>query len=331
MLYKNIDSLISQPDFDFFLRIAKLGIESTFELGKNLETIYEWEYKYHKIQQAKNMHPKRKENLLNIIEQELSPIIDQISGDLGAVYDAWLKKHALLNPEDWAEARLPYEEFLDYGVEFSLGVIKNEYERYGGSNFEEKFVNCNLEYFIPFFNEIKNDLINYNYDELEYFEEREDEEEIEYTKEIIERLSSMDLNNPHDLKEFINEYYYIESDNLIPKITNDDSLFTMLINFYAKEVFPLWFNKWEAEGIVDTREEIEGIYLDLININELSFNNALSAINIALNAAHQTGSMLEYIVEDHPDVDEVFLSSLSEKSSEEINQWDRALVELGVW
>lgn len=346
MLFKNIktvDELIKlatslfkqlYSEEDFFLRIAKLGIRSSENLSENLETLYEWEYKYHQILYSQKTNPYRKEKLIEFIKQSLQPVVANIQEALMETYENWLSKHALLNPKDWAKARVDFDEFEDYGPDQTLHNVKWEYLNLGGENFELNFFKTNLKYFKNYFEEVKNDNINYLYEELEYAKTHEDEEEIKRLEEDIEYLENLNFDNEKEFDNFVDEYYYIDEyvsgEKADSIFTNHSQLYEMTLDFLEKKIFPLWFAKWEPQGIVKTRETIEEIYSQLQGVNNLPFQKILGVVNIALNASHQTGLMMDYIEYMHDTTPED-LENLSNKSEEEINKWDRDLVELGVW
>ena len=147
---------------------------------------------------------------METIEKYLRPVIDNVQEALLDVYDDWLNKHALLDPKEWAEGRMDWEEFEAYGEETALSNTKFEYENLGGKNFEIEFFNTNKEYFKSFFREVKNDIINHNYEELEYAKTHEDEDEIERLEEDITTLENLDFDNDQDFNQFVAEYYYID-------------------------------------------------------------------------------------------------------------------------
>jgi len=330
-----IDALIKQAaETEFFIHLARLDIDPSKNLEENLETIYEWEYKYHKILQSQKTNPYRKEKLLNTIEQQMRPVVDRIIEDLSDVFRDWLSKHAILNPREWAEARVDMDEFEAYDPETTLGTVKYEYETLGGKNFEINFFKENKEYFKRFFEEVRSDIINMYYDDLEYYIEHEDTEEIERMQQVIDDLENMDLDNEEDFNRFINEYYpideYMDEGSLSDQISNHPKLYSMLVNFLADKVFPLWFAKWEDQGIEQTRESIEEIYNELEQAKNSSFRKVLSVINKALNAAHQTGPMMDYI-SDRYEISSDLLNNLSNLGKNEIDAWNRDLTEIGVW
>jgi hypothetical protein len=329
----SLDELIKLSEEDFLIKLARFDINLAYNLSDNLETLNEWEYKYSRIFYSKKTNPYRKEKLLDTIEQQLRPVVENIKEALLDVYTEWLAKHALLDPKEWAKARVDYDDFEAYGEETSLSNTKYEYERLGGENFEIEFFKTNLEYFTNFFKEVRYDIINHYYEELEYAETHENEEDIERYKEDIETLENYDFDNEEDFNSFVGEYYYIDEyvdEAMVSNLFQHHSeLYEMILEFLEKKVFPLWFAKWEPEGIVETRENIEELYLKLQNTDKLPFQQIPGVISEALSSSHQTGPMMDYISEHH-DIDFDFLLSL-DKPEEEIEKWNRELSYLGVW
>ncbi len=320
---RSIDHLL-----ELFNKIARIVPSVTNKLDADLETLTEWEYKYHKILNAPNLHPKRKENILNKIEVELEPITGYIIESLQDVYIDWLNKHALLSPRDWAEARLDYAEFEAYGAKTAIESTKNEYKRYGGRNFETKFFMTNINYFKDTIGETLDFEIDDTRYMLEESEKQNNTEEMQQYQAKLNYLENLDLNNETDLIEFTNNDTYVYLEDSATLLLNHPDLYDMLIDFLEKEIFPLWFDRWEAEGIVDTRENIEELYSKLQEAQSTPLKQKMVIISEALNAAHQTGSMLDYISNKHDNIDKKFLDSLSNK---DVSQWDEELKEMGVW
>lgn len=320
---RSIDHLL-----EIFNKIARIVPAVTDDLATDLEILTEWEYKYHKILNASNLHPKRKQNILNKVEAELEPITRFIIESLQDVYADWLSKHALLSPRDWAKARLDYDEFEGYGAETTIASAKNEYERYGGRNFETKFFMTNIHYFKDTINEILKSEVDNARSELEYYEKQNDTEAAQNQQERLDYFENLDLNNEDELINFFENDAYVYLDDNSTLLSNHPNLYDMLIDFLEKEIFPLWFDRWEAEGIVETRENIEELYNELQEAQNVPLKQKMGIINEALNAAHQTGPMLDYISNKHDNIDKKFLDSLSNK---DVSEWDEELKEMGVW
>jgi len=331
MNFKSIKNIFDLIKLSKFIETSNLGIDVSEDMAENLETIYEWEYKKYKIEQSLGINPKRKDNILSIIEVNLNKVLNKVGEDLLKVFDKWLETHALLSAETWARSRL----IDSHDEEFSLNMVEDEYYRYldeigekDQHDFKKEFFLDNLKYFKNIFEEEIEYTIQSLNEELDYFKETEDEESYKNTKENIEYLENLNLDNPQELEEYIDTYWYFDSENLDPIIKEHPDIQEMIKNFYEKRVFPLWFDYWEQQGIVETRETIEEIDYELKNLKNKSLKDKIVTINIALNTSHQTGSMLDYIEEEHYNVDKFLLDELSNKDTTE---WDEDLAKMGVF
>lgn len=322
---------------DLFLRKAEIDIKPSYELSENLSTLYEWEYKYHLISQATNMHPKRKENILKLVENGLTHIIDYITDALKIIFKKWLDQHAILDPHKWAETR--YQEALDLGYEKDIDYIRSEYTRYAednGQDFNDKFIKFNIHYLKDWLELFKSDVINMKSEDLEYSQQSGDNESEQQFIQEIDMITNIDLDNENDLHFFINEYVFNYFDDLSTLMTvieqsNEYVFKDMCINFMEKITFPLWFDEWSSQGIEDTRNDLEQVYENLETIDKHPISNRIVIINQALNSVHQTGSMLDYINQEFSDVDKKFLDSLSNTSETKIEAWKDDIVNMGVW
>jgi cellulose biosynthesis protein BcsQ len=98
------------------------------------------------------------------------------------------------------------------------------------------------------------------------------------------------------------------------------------ITAYEKIVFPVWYDYWSAMGIDETRDTIEEIYDQIVNITKYPLQKQFVVLNTAKNASHQNGSMLEYY-EEKWGMDYVLFEKLTEIDTSE---WDEELEEIGV-
>jgi hypothetical protein len=110
------------------------------------------------------------------------------------------------------------------------------------------------------------------------------EDEVEFA--IRERFEEMELQEAM-------EYFDPDFDSLLRNADPDDTE-SFLIAFAEYMVFPVWFDYWQPQGIEETRNRIEQMTMKLQNPNQ-DLNRAFADVNIALNIAHQTGDMTEYI------------------------------------
>jgi hypothetical protein len=317
----NIDELLKYAD--------TLGIKLLDDLSNNLETIYEWEYKFHKINNSESTNEKRKNFALKRINLELNPVLNKVIQDLSNVYQKWLDNHALLSPRTWAVNRI--KEFKEMEeLDLLMGNMESEYNRYVNtekSEFDRDFIETNKDLIIPYLKEIMNDEINSYTNELEDAKYRENEADIqEFTERINtlnERLDNPDNMNSFEIEDYI--YTFYESLDSFFKNVKQNDLEEMAIRMYEEIIFPAWYGHWQEKDIDTIRANNENIYNQLQSADNL--NDKFKIINIALNGVHVTGDMTDYISEIDSEINTEFLSRLSNLDTA---QWDKDLTLLGI-
>jgi len=298
-------------------------ISAKDDLKKELEVLYEWEYKYNFIKQNMNIrNEKRINKMLQAIQKKLNPILNSISGKLIEVFEDWLEKHALLSPKNWARKRIEdLEESMDFDeTDRMLEEMYSEYDRYSNiskQEFTNKFneiAKVEIDSYVA--GEILDNEVNSFYDELNYAKEEEDEERIKELEEKIKELENMGG------LEYIDKYVGNEVFELY-----GDSLYTRdaFIRGYEELVFPVWYKHWKKEGIDKTRKRVEISFRNLQkSLKERSLGKKIMYINIALNESHQTGSMMDY-VKGRYDVSESDLDKLSNIDNKTIKKWEKEM------
>lgn len=319
------------------IKFAQIWNVSTDTFKDKFKAIYELEYKYQAINKNNNIMPQRKENILNQIEKKLQEIIPEIKNTFLKVFEEWLQAHALLDPGQWAKARL--EDFKEEGEFFQIDAALAELHRYaiGSVNYSEirtDFMRNIDEYMekIPALQKIeeaiqeeyKENIINQlDKEEIEYFNEEHGtnfsatEEGIDKAIEYIEKQNIG-----------IELYTIISSlENLIA-IANNLGLFeSLIIQIYKNLIFPHWYDYWQSQGIEKTRKNVENVYKTLQQ-NSNNIQEEIKKINIAFNTAHQTGNLIEDYLEQHiqESISSDFFNYLSQGSY--IQETDEALEEL---
>jgi hypothetical protein len=313
---KSVDEFLFKYDKVFSLssfikRMAfYLGIEEQDELGKNLELMTEWEYKYYKIKNSNTISDRRKHSILKEIEVELTPVLNSIIESLKDVYEKWLGSHAILSPRTWAEKRMEELENADTPIEEIYEFTVAEYERYGGNNEKEDFINANIDTI----RQIVAQLVDEQNNGIE---------------EDSEDYLSIDLSDDNEISDFI-DGVFDDTKQFISSIYHGNLSYLaeeMIINFNEKCVFPLWYGEWSYRGIDETRENIEKIYKTLLSANTEPFSEKFVIITVALNSSHQTGSMVDYVEDMDPSANQRFLDYLS---GMDVSYWDKELSEWGV-
>jgi hypothetical protein len=100
---------------------------------------------------------------------------------------------------------------------------------------------------------------------------------------------------------------------------------------YKNFVFELWYDYWAAQGIEETRKDIQEIYNQLVNADESNIGNFMAVMSLAINAAHQTGDMTDYISSDTGEGSKEIKRTMDYVSSPEFTKnVDEELQEAGI-
>lgn len=318
MIYRKCASLE-----EFLVYAYGLSIPLSSELSDNLRSIYEWEYKYHKILQQ-DIFPKRKERMLQTIQENLAPVFKSVADSLASVYGEWLSAHAITEPNQWAGQRL--ESTKEYSDEAgALEIAVAEYNRYNQSgDIEQDFLQACYVSLEPWAEEMVESDIQLYEGQLNslYQDEQYDEESIEESKSQIEYLVSLRDEGGLELVRYYVENMYGFNEfigSVVPSLSSVDEI---IRDFYEYAVFPAWYDYWSDRGIDEIREKNEEVYNSLINLDPTDMGGASATINIALNNVHASGSMLEYVEERFDDVNKNLLDELSNADTSE---WDEDL------
>ena len=330
------------------IKLAQIWkVENDGSFSDWIKAIYELEYKLQALNNFKfKGNPERKENITNNVEKELGQFIKVVKEPLLQTFATWLDNHALLDPSQWATARV-YEggdSAIDmYGEESAFDNAIAEYSRYklkGGVKQEQVFSEMineaiNMEGQFPSLQKIKEwyqlgekerleqDLSTEGYENFGNIYGQDfasNEQAQQYIEQMVENFDLGDyLFFDEGIENFINTLENVGID-----IEN------FLIELYQNLVFPLWFNYWQDQGIEETRNLVQNAYDKLSQNGDINYN--IAAINHALNTTHQTGDMIEYIGQYAPEVDayniEKMLDSLS--SNEFLPKWNKELRSIGV-
>lgn len=315
------------------LKQAEYDIDLTEHLSEDIETMYRWEYKYHKIQQM-NMFPRRKENILKNIEQSLEPVLDSIRETLIDVFGNWLAAHAITNPQQWAEVRVDKDFEVGEGEAGAFEAAFQEWSRYvrgfdqrpkvdyrgirrddpkQQGEFAQLVVAKFPEYYTAYANEY-NDL---QIDDTRYeMEHTNDEDELQELQERLDELEKYDDMSGEDLSRWMSDMY---GDTELFNLIQENCTYDQLVGIRRDIVFPVWYSEWGAQGIDAVRDDIENIYDKMENARGMK--EAIPIISMALNAVHMGGSMLDYIQESKDsNVTEQFLDNMSNLDTEELDK-----------
>lgn len=314
--YASFDSL------NALTRIARFGIKESEDLSDNIYTIYEWEYKYHRIATS-NIFSTRKQNILSAIQEDMQPIINNVINALASVYSQWLDEHAILDPHTWAVKRVG--DIADSSLEDLIAVAKSEYSRYVNTSPDEFYVDL-IVYGAAYISNVVESLIAEDVANYEVEIEGNPELANDY-QPSIDYLQSIDVNDGLAVKDYILETYGTV-EYFLTNFVGTDATVNMLIALYEGCIFEAWYAHWSDYDIDSVREQNEQIFQQLLSVDKSDFGSVMAAINIALNGVHVTGSMLNYIGNVDYNVDKEFLTSLSNMDT---SAWDEDLQAFGVY
>lgn len=289
----------------------KIGSFDTDE--EKIEAIYEIEYKYGKIKNS-NIIPKRKENILNILENTGNELLDEIASQLYDGLDKYLTLHANKGFDDF------YDEMID-----SIGNDKDLLEymltRYNRLDLEDyidedflKMLANERVYDDIFEDYYDNDILNIT--ERYFDKEFTDEEEAKEYLENEENISDL-----YDLKE-----WFIDNKKLSDIIEIYDIPYgyekELMERIYDDYLQGLYDNFPGIEGVID---DVKGFHEKLLDFESLTFKEKNVIFNEALNLFHYSG----LIASDYAylDVTGEFLDDMSNK---DVSEWDEELKEIGV-
>ncbi len=323
-----------------------------------VKALYELEYKWSMLKQRPfNGHPRRYENILQSVQNNLVEAAELAKDMLIKVYEEWLSGHAITDPLEWGEART--RDIVDMGdFEYVLEGLIAEYVQYSNPNaamsfgynrdnnvfelFKKGFFQAlNQENLPKNLQAIKNGII-YGYREYmvetfldnprEFNNMYGTEFEIEDQDEAEEYISKLDIGHIYDA-----EYFYFDTIQEFQDAIDRLNAYTpyyvdlkgLASEMYTSMVFPVWFAKWQGEGIEATRESVEDTYKLLLSASPEDLGDMSAKVNLAVNQAHQTGEMSTYIENTYDSNDiQAVLSELTQGIY--VENWNEELREIGV-
>ena len=336
----------------FLTKFAQVwDVATTGSFLDEIKRTYELEYKLSMIRNRRfSGIERRRETIEQKLEENLEESLEGLMEIFQNLFSGWLRAHAITDPQEWSVAR---------GNEYNSGIseinnIVDEYMQYRNNNqpwqssyrydqaeTERAFqtmlsdLSGKIEQMPSFRKLAEIQVDNYKqmlYDDLSYsgleeFNERmgtslADESQAEnYIDSLSHTAIDVDFSN-YDIETFVRS---AEELGISREVFQD---------LRQHAVFPLWYQYWQAMGIEYTREDNEAIYSRLTSAK--SIGDSIAAINLAINAVHQNGSMLDYLGE-YGGVNDLIidpsgivstLSALTE--GDYIDEWNAELREIGV-
>ena len=334
------------------------------EFKSQLMAFYELEYKYSMLI-SRPFHgvPQRRENITRNIFNELSSLANEVKIPVLATLEKWLSSHALLDPRLWASQRVRNNsqyEYMEYD-NFNTSSIKemyqsmiSEYIEYTDKNkiyqddkeglFNSEFMKMlreavsnidsfpELKEFLSSFIIVYQDMLYGDLDE-EGFEEFGSRIGVQFNNEEQARLYIDNLDDKNiDYYTMMDISGINDLDDFVKSVTNATAWQEVLEEFNREFIFSKWLSHWKAKGIEGTRKSVEQAYNMLNVASPKDMGNFTAAFSHALNIEHQSGSMLTDYLEPETGSDGLkeFLTNLSNKTSSDIDVWNKQLREIGV-
>jgi len=274
---------------------------------ENMELLYKINYMYDMMRNSQfSGNPTRKENMLKITKKKGYELTDELLSDIHDVFVDWCYAHDL-DRDKFAENRLEGLEGEDYEV--MLDYVISQYERFSGSNYN--IIELYLEKVdknAPLYDwlvEVAEENIKYLEDNNE---DGKNDEQIEYSRSNIKDgdFSELDLHN-----------HYIVSSALDGYIIDFEEFISELMGTY---VYDALHDKYP--GMVETYTTIDNVVDKIEELLQTTNNlsDRYTWLNYALTISHNTGSMLDYIQGEFPDITEEFLTKLSNTDVTEYNK-----------
>lgn len=306
-------------------------------LSGMLYALYELTYKYQYLQ-IHNFkgHPARLQNILKNIESSAKLVIADIVDILQPCFENWLSGHALLTPRTWASKRV--EEWFEIGggsPSSLASMIAGECDiQRKGKKFnistelhrlDEPVKNGQTHVLSKLFETAKLELIEADIENALYENKKEQRNEEEIEAEIKQRYEEMPFS------EYLSTFYNDDLETFIEQSSKFYDLEEICIELAQFLCFPIWYGFWKPQGIDQTRQRIENAYQMIKAVEHQPIKQAFVNINIVINACHQTGDMLDYIIDYTNDSrGEIRHAMETLSNSPSFPDWDLDLQDVGL-
>lgn len=280
-----------------------------------VKDFYRFEYTYSMLRQKPfKGNEVRKQNILKRVEMNLREVTEEIRNSLLPVFQEWLRHHAITNPSEWAQDRVSRlweegisETYRDLIWEYIKYEYEDDYRRSTTPEAHAKLLRRAerdltgnpavlqalkqvLDWDTLVEDKVKYEMEEFDSDPEEITDRWSIPEEITDREEVEEFLRA-EFQESNDLEDFLPDGIESALNSADP-----DSVEPFLVELGAELVFPAWYRFWGARGIDTTRNRIETLAEKLQEpITDTGVGYA--TVNAALNASHQTGSMLDYVSE----------------------------------
>jgi len=297
----------AQVSYKFAKFIDDIELTNEWNFEENVTDLHELEFKYNTIANTTSyIHPKRQENILNIIRNKAESYFENIKEKIIEAFELWKNDHRIDNPELWAEKVLEMMEdssdnpdnvveyIMENGIQWGGSTLtKEDIIKHVDPNIIKQMVQDDMMYSLEPYEYQLEEWLNINHPEWK----KEIEDPIEYTQthDLQDDFQDNYLNNL-DVQAYIIVY---EAFNLVDYYTVKKAI--------EEELYPSYMLQWKG-AITEIIENISKAVQELENINENdSISKMTAAISIALNVMHVGGN----ISQDRLNYSDDFLTEMS--------------------
>jgi len=295
-----------------------------YDIGQYFCALYELTYKYDQI----DLHEfdGDKVDVLAIAEAGIRDSAGRIIEMLKPVFSQWLESHAITDPKKWGMARVALleegvspREWLEAAVSEYSSLMSRLEGRLWSQSVSEWYRNRS-------FRELPDHL-----DEMPALRGA--------AKAFVDEMYEMDMENWREgdldekpVKPDVDEAFEYGFLDDLSSLEYMDDPSRIVAEIFAEMVFPVWYMRWESEGISATRLRVKRAYESLLSIDTalktIPIAELSKKLNVIINTAHQTGSMLEHIENMYGgDINEELLDQLTNLDT---GQLDWSLEAMGV-
>ena len=241
-----------------------------------LSNIYEWEYKYNKVL-GMSIPERRKDMMLEKIEDKVNPIVSAIVGVLKSTYQDWIEFHNFSSIDDQA-SKFVTDASVN-GTDFLLGTMWNDYTRYCYTNEFNKMQDA--IYAISQLPEVAPIAFNCVDAEIYLLEKKDSLSEVDYNNQLI-YLESLYNNVEEAIGNYAINYGGIASfiDLIIEEGVNAESIaYVMYHDVILPEFNKFWTdsnNSSKDRNVEDTYNNNNAILNELNNIESQSFRQKMA-------------------------------------------------------
>ena len=318
-----IEQVLNETAMDSLVSPGNLA---RLKMSQKLRLIYELEYKYHKIKHSPAPGP-RPQNVLKRIESSAKDLIKDVVAGFMGVFDSWLGFH---RHDEGPGVDPEHNERVWLRIHGQIEKMSKELKLYLTDDVniipegkEDDF------HFLAHDEDVNKAVQNCETANYWFYEFDDDEREMVFTA-----LKTLAKHNPkYRMLKSYSDTERMEDHEVVMELirgarregvtrylfTFETSLVSAAEKVYEEELFRLAPDTARNE----TFQEVQSAYqmLQDIHLNG-SLGTVFAEINHCLNVYHNSGSMMEYINQEFPDVDTALLSKLSNLSTK---KWDKEL------